>query len=56
MCLGYSNRQIAARLYISPETVKYHLHNILIKYKLKSRTQLQQTLKEWDFSAWEQVT
>lgn len=56
VCMGYSNRQVAARLFISPETVKYHLHNILIKYKLKSRTQLQQTLKEWDFSAWEQVT
>jgi len=53
VCLGYSNRQSAARMSISPETVKYHLHNILMKYKLKSRTQLQQLLKEWDFSAWE---
>ena len=51
-----ANRQIAAHMYISPETVKYHLHNIFSKYRLKSRTQLQQTLKEWDFSAWEQVT
>jgi len=53
VCLGYSNRQAAVKMYISPETVKYHLHNILLKYKLKSRTQLQQLLREWDFSAWE---
>jgi DNA-binding CsgD family transcriptional regulator len=53
VCLGYSNKQIGARMFITAETVKYHLHNALIKYKLKSRTQMQQLLKEWDFSAWE---
>jgi DNA-binding CsgD family transcriptional regulator len=40
-------------MFIATETVKFHMHNILVKYKLKSRTQLQQRLKEWDFSAWE---
>jgi DNA-binding CsgD family transcriptional regulator len=51
-CLGYSNKEIGLRMFISSQTVKYHLHNILLKYDLKSRTQLQQILKEWDFSAW----
>jgi DNA-binding CsgD family transcriptional regulator len=53
VCLGYTNRQAAGRMGISAETVKYHLHNILTKYSLKSRSQLQQLLREWDFSAWE---
>lgn len=53
VCLGHTNRQAAARMGISPETVKYHLHNVLGKYKLKSRTQLRQLLKDWDFSAWQ---
>ncbi len=51
--LGYSNKQVGTRMFITAETVKYHLHNVLLKYQLKSRTQLQQLLKEWDFSAWE---
>jgi DNA-binding CsgD family transcriptional regulator len=53
VCLGYTNRQAAVRMSISPETVKYHLHNVMRKYGLKSRVQLQQLLKEWDFSAWQ---
>ena len=38
---------------ISPETVKYYLHNILEKYPQKSCTQLLQPLQEGDFSIWE---
>ena len=53
VCLGYTNRQAAVRMSISPETVKYHLHNVLGKYEMKSRSQLQQLLQEWDFSAWQ---
>lgn len=53
VCLGHTNRQAAARLGISPETVKYHLHNVLAKYGLNSRSQLRQALKEWDFSTWQ---
>jgi DNA-binding CsgD family transcriptional regulator len=40
VCLGHTNRQAAARMGISPETVKYHLHNVYGKFGLKSRSQL----------------
>jgi DNA-binding NarL/FixJ family response regulator len=53
-CLDYTNRQIAARLVISPETVKTHVRNLLRKFELGSKVELRQALAEWDFSAWEQ--
>ena len=52
-CLGYTNRQIAARLNISSETVKSRLHNALQKLNLHKRTELRLLLAEWDFSRWE---
>ena len=52
-CLGYTNRQIAARLGISEETVKTHVQNMLVKFNLHGKAELQTALKEWDFSAWE---
>ena len=52
VCLGYTNRQAAARMSVTPATVKFHLHNVLDKFELESRSQLQQLLEEWDFSAW----
>jgi DNA-binding NarL/FixJ family response regulator len=51
-CLNYTNRQIAALLVISPETVKTHIRNILQKFDLRSKAQLRQALSDWDFSAW----
>ncbi len=55
VCLGYTNRQIAARLVLSPETVRSHVRNVLIKFALHSKAELRQTLADWDFSAWEQA-
>ncbi len=52
VCLGFTNRQIAARLVISPETVKTHMSRVLLKFGLRSRAELRQVLAEWDFSAW----
>jgi DNA-binding CsgD family transcriptional regulator len=52
-CLGYTNRQIAARLNISPETVKVRLQKALTKFDVSTRSQLQMQLKDWDFSAFE---
>lgn len=52
VCLGCTNRQAAARMGVTPATVKFHLHNVLEKFELESRSQLQQLLEEWDFSAW----
>jgi len=51
-CLGFTNRQIAARLGVSSETVKTHLHNALVKFNLHGKAQLRMLLSEWDFSAW----
>jgi|GEM_PF-4210763 len=36
---GYANQQIADELFISPHTVKTHLHNIFKKIKVKRRLQ-----------------
>lgn len=37
---GYTNRQIAVALGISPATVKDHVHSILVKTGFESRSQL----------------
>jgi DNA-binding CsgD family transcriptional regulator len=51
-CLNYTNRQIAAQLVISPETVKTHMRNTLRKFDLHSKAELRQILADWDFSVW----
>ncbi len=51
-CLGYTNKEIGRRLYISPQTVKTHLRNVLIKFNLQTRIELKLSLQGWDFSAW----
>jgi DNA-binding CsgD family transcriptional regulator len=51
-CLNHTNRQIAARLGISPATVATHMRNVLYKFNLRSKSELRQALSHWDFSAW----
>ena len=51
-CLNFTNRQIAARLDISPQTVKAHLRNLLHRFELHSKSELRQALEDWDFSEW----
>ncbi len=52
-CLGYTNRQISARLYITVETVKTHLRNLLVKFRLHGKAELKKALQKWDFSEWD---
>ena len=54
-CLNSTNRQIAARLRISPTTVASHMRSVLYKFNLHSKSELRQSLSDWDFSAWKDV-
>jgi DNA-binding NarL/FixJ family response regulator len=53
VCLGYTNREIGARLNISPETVKDRLETTMNKFNLAKRTELRLLFSNWDFSEWE---
>jgi DNA-binding CsgD family transcriptional regulator len=53
VCLGYTNKEIGRKLNISPQTVKTHLRNVLIKFNFRTRFELKLSLQGWDFSAWE---
>ncbi len=52
-CLGYTNRQIAARLSVSPETVKGYVRQALVKFQLHGKDELRMLLAQWDFCAWD---
>jgi DNA-binding NarL/FixJ family response regulator len=52
VCLGYSYRQIAERLFISQQTVKAHVHSASKKFGLQSKAHLISALRDWDFNAW----
>ena len=52
ICQGLTSRQTAAKLFISPETVKTHARHILRKFGLRSRIDLRKHLQGWDLSAW----
>jgi DNA-binding CsgD family transcriptional regulator len=56
VCLGHTNREIAAHLSISPETVKDRLETALRKFHLTKRTELRVLLAHWDFSGFERQT
>lgn len=49
VCRGKTNAQIAARLYISEETVKKHVSSALRKFGVKGRGILRWTLDDWGF-------
>jgi DNA-binding CsgD family transcriptional regulator len=52
VCAGMTGRQIAARLVLSPETIKTHVRHILAKFGLNSRQDFRNLLAGWDFSRW----
>lgn len=51
-CLGYTNRQIGARLGVSPDTVKGYVRQVLMKFQYHSKDELRMVLRDWDFSDW----
>jgi DNA-binding CsgD family transcriptional regulator len=51
-CLKYTNRQMAARLKVSPDTVKGYMRKVLLKFNLHSKAELRMLLEHWDFSEW----
>ena len=51
-CLGRTNRQIAARLYLSPETIKTHMRHAQRKFGVANKSELRALLVDWDFSGW----
>ena len=52
-CLGYTNKEMGLRLYISAETAKTHIHNAMNKFGVNSKTELRLLFAGWDFSAWD---
>ncbi len=53
ICMNYTSRQIAAKLHISPETVKTHVEHLLIKFDVPDRYMLRILLNGWDFKGWD---
>ena len=51
-CLGYTNRQMAAHLQLSPTTIKGYMRQALIKWHAHGKDELRVLLSEWDFSDW----
>ena len=52
VCSGLTGRQVAARLVLSPETIKTHVRHILRKFDLNSRQDLRNLLADWNFDRW----
>ena len=50
LCHGHSNKQIAAQLWLSEQTVKFHLRNIYRKLGIKSRTEALRYAYEHDLA------
>lgn len=53
VCLEYTNSEIAARLNISPDTVKARLGNVFRKFDVHKRSDLRLLLAHWTFDEWE---
>ena len=51
LCHGHSNKQIAAQLWLSEQTVKFHLRNVYRKLGIKSRTEALRYAYEHDLAA-----
>ncbi len=50
---GHTNRQIATALFVSPETVKTHVRNILLKLDLRSKADLRLLMLDLGLRWWQ---
>ncbi len=53
---GQTNRQIADALVISSETVKSHVHNVLVKFGLRSKSDLRLLMLDLGIRWWQDDT
>jgi DNA-binding CsgD family transcriptional regulator len=53
ICLGYTNRQISAKLGISIATVHTHSGHIQDVFDVNSKSDLRRLLAVWDFKDWD---
>jgi DNA-binding NarL/FixJ family response regulator len=53
---GQTNHQIADALVISSETVKSHIHNVLLKFGLRSKSDLRLLLLDLGIRWWQDDT
>ncbi len=51
-CLGYTNRQMAVRMQLSPTTIKGYVGDALFKWHVHGKEELRLLLEQWDFSQW----
>ena len=51
-CLGYTNPEIGGMMFISPNTVKTHMRNLLEKVNVSSKAELREIFAGWEFDAW----
>jgi DNA-binding NarL/FixJ family response regulator len=51
-----SNKEIAAMLEVSESTVKYHLSNVLAKFRVGNRRELETTARSGPARVWEQLS
>jgi DNA-binding CsgD family transcriptional regulator len=51
-CLVYTNRQIARKLNLAPDTVKGYVRQVMVKFDLHGKGELRMRLGSWDFSKW----
>ena len=47
--MGNTNAEIATHLGVSIDTIKFHIRNILVKFGVTSRKQLEFLLYGWNF-------